>query len=366
MRILLVVKGLGLGGAERQVADIASWLVARNHEVTVAYFLSHKVALAAEIRAAGAQVVSLSPHPRVTATSVVALHSLLRTWRPDVVHAHLPVPGLLLRVLKIAQRYRLVYTEHNVVTRLHPIVRYLNLATYSLNDVTIACTRQVADGLGGRQAMVVENGVNLAEADRQCRLADRSGLTGHLGIPEDTRLLVCLANLVEKKNHRLLIDAVAGLSSRTRRNWHLLLVGQDGTERQRLEAQVRRLELGDRVTFWGMEPQPVRLLAACDGFVLSSTFEGLPIAVLEAMAVGLPVVATDVGGIAQVVRTGQTGFLVPSGDAVRFCDAILQLIEAPDMARTLGQNGRRLVEQNHSFESMMRHLMPLYRGAGSA
>ncbi len=362
MRILLVVKGLGLGGAERQVADIANWLVAQGHEVTVAYFLSHKTALVAEIAAAGAKIVPLSKHPRVTVSSVISLYHLLSALRPDVVHAHLPVPGLLLRALKLAHRYRLVYTEHNVVARLHPLVRWLNLATYSLNDVSIACTRQVADGLGSRRALIVENGVNLAEVDRQSRPSDRRELSDRLGIPEDTRLLVCLANLVEKKNHRLLIDAVAGLGSRTRHGWHLLLVGQDGTERSRLEEQVSRLALRSRVTFWGADPHPIRLLAACDGFVLSSTFEGLPIAMLEAMAVGLPVVATDVGGIAQVVRPGETGFLVPSGDVVTLRDSILQMIEAPDKARELGENGRRLVERNHSFESMMGHLMPLYRG----
>ena len=139
-----------------------------------------------------------------------------------------------------------------------------------------------------------------------------------------------------------------------------MIVG-DGPERARLEAEIRRLGLEGAVVLAGDRDDVAAMLARADVFVLSSTSEGLPLSILEAMAAGLPVVASSVGGVPEAVEDGETGLLVPPRDPVRLAAALERLLVDPALRRRLGSNGRERVRQHFGLEAFQQAHVAVYR-----
>ena len=211
-------------------------------------------------------------------------------------------------------------------------------------------------GLANERVHTIAHGL---ESDRFSIANRRDAVRAELAVPPDCILLGCVARLAAQKNHALLLDAYAGLTLGLRSRAHLLIVG-DGELRAELEAQVKQLGLCDRVTFTGHRQDIPQLLQAMDGFVLSSNYEGLPFAVLEAMAMALPVVATAVDGVCDAIVSGETGFLVPPGEEEPLRDAIAQLIENPEARNRLGNAGRARFLSHYTVERMVRETETLY------
>jgi glycosyltransferase involved in cell wall biosynthesis len=169
---------------------------------------------------------------------------------------------------------------------------------------------------------------------------------------------VIVARLFPEKNHRLLLAAFAEVAARVPEA-KLLIVG-DGMEQAAIEAVVAKLELGPRVRMLGVRRDIPLILAGADVFVLSSDREGLPIAVLEAMAAGLPVIATSVGDLPLVVRDGQTGVLVPRRDVGKLAGAMARLLGNTEESARMGRSGPELVEAGYSLEQMVARHGVLY------
>jgi glycosyltransferase involved in cell wall biosynthesis len=169
--------------------------------------------------------------------------------------------------------------------------------------------------------------------------------------------LGCTARLHRKNDHATLIQAIAGLSAR----WpeaRLLLVGR-GPEETRLRKLVDALGVSSRVHFLGEYPDVASSLAQMDVYVQSSVAEGMPNSVLEAMATGLPVVATAVGGTPEIVTDGETGLLVPPGDPVALAEAIDKLLADPRLAEAFGRAGRARVEAHFGEKLMLQQVEAL-------
>jgi glycosyltransferase involved in cell wall biosynthesis len=190
---------------------------------------------------------------------------------------------------------------------------------------------------------VIPNGVDVARytvEDPRARDRVRAGL----GLAADSRLVVVVAKLFAQKGHRVLLEALRGVELAT--DDAVLLVGE-GPERESLERRAGELGLAS-IRFLGNRPDVPELLAASDLLALPSLWEGLPMALLEAMAAGLPVVATDVAGSRQVVENGENGILVPPGDAAGLARAIARLLADPTERARLGRAARTRVEREFS------------------
>lgn len=359
MKIHMTIKGLGLGGAERHVADSAIELKRRGHDVSVSYLLPHKDALVPEIASDGIRVDCIGRAGiGGSLSSLFRLASLLRELHPDVVHAHLPVAGMIARCAKLTGKFRLVYTEHNLFRRLHPVTKIAHRLTRYIDDCPVSCSQQVADSLPW-SSTVVRNGISLTQV--RSSGSGSCGLRSSLGLPANDTVYVCIANLLKKKNHGLMLEAFSQAFGGAG-GAQLVLIGQDGTERENLEDMCGELGIGANVHFHGPHSNAAQLLAGADVFCLSSSFEGLPIALLESMAAGIPAIVTDVGGMPDAVVDQVSGRVVESGSKDQMAHAMRQLHEQPDLRRSMGIAAAARVASVYSLKAMVDELIACYSG----
>lgn len=211
-------------------------------------------------------------------------------------------------------------------------------------------------GIPAARIHTIHNGADLARfATPEKR---RAQTRKALGIPADRFVCITVAALFEVKAHKVLIDAAARLSAKAP-HITFLLVGEGPLEAQ-LKTQAGQLNVDDTVRFAGFRRDIPDLLSAADLFVLPSYSEGLPVSVIEAAAAGLPVVASRVGGLSEIVEEDVTGNLVPAGDADALARAILGMAEAPSRARRMANAGQRAVRERFGMEQMIGAYTRLY------
>ena len=335
IRVLWLAKGLGRGGAEQLLVHVVDRLDRRQIEVEVAYVLPWKDALVEEFRRRGVAVHSLGASGRLG--WVGALRALVRQERYDVIHTHAPMPAVVARLVA-GRGSVLVHTEHNVWERYRPLTRWANALTYRRNRRVIAVSESVAASArrrGGRPPVeVVIHGIDA----RATRSEDRTGARARLGLLPEGLVVMTVGNLTVKKAHSTLLDAFVVVRAR-RGDARLVIVG-DGPLRGELEQRVVDLGLVGAALLCGSRDDVADLLPAADVFVLSSVHEGLPIALVEALASGLPCVATAVGGVPEVIRDGIEGFLVEPGDVAGLAAAIEKLLGDAELRRNVGARAR--------------------------
>lgn len=350
-----------MGGAENLILSSARYLPKDRYEVSVCCIVSEGP-LAAEVRGAGCPVTCLGRVPGWRDPLALAvLVRYLRRERPEVVHTFLLTANLYGRLAAILARVPVIVTsEVNVYSRKarrHVLAeRLLAMGTSRI----VASARAVKDryvaqvGVFPDQVDVVYNGVDWG--DRPAR-ADRERARLGLGLPLDEVVWAVVARLTEQKGLPYLLDALAAMP-RASRPW-ILLVG-DGPQRPTLERQARDLGVTDRVRFTGTRRDLEELFAAADGFVLPSLWEGLPISLLHAMAAGLPVVSTAVGGNTEVVVHGETGWLVPPRDSAALREAIERLTGDCELRSRLGKEAREVASARFSIARYVAEIDGLY------
>jgi glycosyltransferase involved in cell wall biosynthesis len=339
--VLILIKGLGRGGAEHLVLSAIRHRDPDRFRYLVAYLLPWKDALVPDLAAVGVPAVCLDGARG--AGWIGRLRSVLEEERIDVVHAHSPYPALGARLIG-GRRTRLVYTEHNVWQRYHRATYWANALTYPRNDLVFAVSDEVRRSiqypapLSFVRLPPVETLYHGVEPAILENAADPNGVREEFGIPSDAPLVGTVANLKPHKGIHHLLRAAA-LIQRTVPDAHFLVVGQ-GDARERLEALASKLGLDNAVTFTGFREDAVRIASAFDLFAMSSLHEGLSIALIEAMALGKPVVVTRVGGLPEVVEDGKDGILVPPSDPRTLAARITELFGDPALRERLGQAAR--------------------------
>ncbi len=327
LRVLHLIKGLGRGGAERLVVDQVTFGDRTAFAYEIAYLLLWKDALVAEAEAAGASVHCLNTHVERDLRWALRLRRLVRERNIDVVHVHSPYVAGIARLALRASRRRvcIAYTLHNRADSHRRSTRLLDTRTICLDDVDLAVSESVRDSLPERLRSrfdVVRHGIDLAPY--QTARADRAAAREALGVPPDELLVTTVANLRATKDHVALLNAAVLVIERAP-HVRFLIVGQGPLEAE-LRSLHHTLALGDRVQFLGQRDDVPSVLAASDVFALSSRFEGLPVALMEALASGLPVVATRVGGIPEIVTDGVEARLVPSERPDLLADALVGVL----------------------------------------
>ncbi len=329
-RVLWLSKGLGQGGMERLLVTHARLGDRDRFDYRAAYLVDRPHSVVAELEQLDVPVHRLGPGPAWP----LQVLSLVRQEGIDVVHVHSPSVAAEVRpVLRIgAPRVRIVYTEHNRWDRYATPTRLANRATYGLDHRTLAvsddCRSSVTPRLR-RRVRTLTHGIDVPAV--AAHRSDRVEVRRELDIADDIVVVGTVANLRAQKNYPLLLRTAAEVTA-ARPDVRFIAAGQGPLEHE-LARLHDELGLGDRFRFLGFRADVHRVMSAFDLFCLSSDHEGLPVAVMEAKALGLPVVATDVGGLREAVTDGVDGRLVPAGDGGALARALLELVDDP-VART--------------------------------
>lgn len=348
----MLIKTVGLGGAERHVVDLSRAFIERGHSVTVVYVMLTEPNLHTELTVAGVTVHRLTERGKLGQLQQLAL--ILRTERPNIVHCHSPALKALARMLRPFMGFRLVSTHHNVFMRHFFAQRVMERLLHWLDDVQISCSDEVAVSVPWR-TISIPNGIRLND---KADLSERASLRHQFTIPADLPVFVCVANLSEKKNHSGLIAAFAsafpgGEEAR------LVLYG-DGPLREALTCQASAAGVARGVILAGSDPVARHLAAEADVFCLVSWHEGLPLALLEAMASALPCLVSRAGAMAKVVKDEETGIIVKAEDTNEIARAMQRLAGDAGLRSRLGNAGLLRVQQEFGFDRMADKIEAVY------
>ncbi len=363
VRVLWLIKGLGLGGAEKLLALAASHVDRSRFEYQLAFLLPWKTALVADLEAQGIPVTCLNHRVPWDPRVLSRLARTLRRERIDVLHAHTPYAGVVGRIAaRLVRTPHVVYTEHNLQERYHPVTRVLNQATMRLCDLTIVVSDEVGHSLQASpfvKAVPVRTILNGVDADDLLRLAREGGdVREELNIAED-RLVVGVVNVFRpQKRLDLWVRAARSIAALEPRA--VFVVVGEGPSRSDVEALARREGMEGRIHFPGLRRDAPRFMASFDVFMLASDYEGLPVAVLEAMALRTPVVATRVGGLPEVVDDGQSGYLVDPGAPDALAARVLTLLQTPAQRKAFGEAAAARVRERFSIARMVRETEGVY------
>jgi len=378
VRVLRVIARMNVGGPAYHVALLSGRLDPNRYEVLL---LAGRVGpgeassddLAERYGARLRHVHSLGPelHPLRDARALVALIREVRRFRPHIVHTHTAKAGLLGRVAALAVRPRpvIVHTYHGHVLSgyfgpvLTAVFRALERLLARVSDCLIGVSQATVDELVGMRIAsrerfrVVRLGLDLGRF-LSLERAEGLGFRRELGLRDEDVLAVFVGRLVPIKRVEMLLDAVA-LARQSQPELHLAVVG-DGDLRPALERHAAEPGWGGAVAFVGYRSDLEQIVAAADIAVLSSVNEGTPVALIEAAAAGKPGVATDVGGVSEIV-TPDTGRLVPSADTAAFAHALVELCSDAEARRRLGAAARAHVELAFGAERLLADVDQLYQ-----
>jgi glycosyltransferase involved in cell wall biosynthesis len=354
---------LWVGGAEVLAAQMARQMAGVCRCLFIC--LDDLGALGRQLRDEGFHVHVLGRRPGLDWACAARLAGVLRRERVDLIHAHQYTPffyGVTARLLY--HRPPILFTEHG---RHHP--DYPRRKRIVANRLLLSRRDRVV-GVGGavRQALiqnegipadrvgVIYNGINVAPfADGA---VDRAAVRRELGVAAEDLVALQVARLDYLKDHATALRTVKRLAD-WQRPVRLVLVGE-GPELPAIQELIRRQNLEPVVRLLGLRRDVARLLHAADLFLLTSISEGIPLTVIEAMAAGLPVVATAVGGVPEVVKDGRTGLLAPAGDDARLAEQIVRLASDPALRAEMGEAGRARAIQQFSQTQMHDQYLRLY------
>ena len=342
-----MIKCLGYGGAERLLVDMVATVDTSRFTYEVAYVQRDQDALVPAIRSGGTPVHSLGARHNADLRWMPALRRQLLTGRYDVVHFHLPYAAalgqLVVASLPRSDRPGVVYTEHSLWDHAKLANRVLLRGSMRKGERLVAVSEASYDALPPvlqRRATTVVHGVDLSQSDSLVarRAEIRASVRTELTVDEEEVLFLTVANLRPEKGYDVLLEAVKSIAD-TDLPIRFAAVGR-GPLREELHERHVELGLGDKFTFLGQRDDVLRLLAGADAFVLASRHEGLPVALMEATSVGLPVVASRVGGIPQVLQDESEAILVPPGEPAALAQAMMRLASDPELRDRLGRRAK--------------------------
>lgn len=368
MRILFVITGLGVGGAERQVVDLAGRLAGEGHVVEIAYLTGEAVLRPTDdaVRITGFGISrSIGGYLRAHGE----LRRLVRSFRPDVVHSHMVHANLLARIVRLTVNMpRLICTAHSSNEG-----GWIRMCAYRLTDCLADTSTNVsyaavaafeAQGAVRRGRMLaVVNGIDTERFCSHSEASARQALRDGAGIRPGDRLILAVGRLAEEKGYPGLLEAFARVRNDRKgdeRSVRLWIAGGGGSLAG-LTQMAGDLGIRECVDFLGVRSDVPGLLDAADVFVLSSTWEGLPLVVGEAMASEKVVVATDCGGVGELL--GECGYLVPPRDSSALAAALVQALEMPPAdALAMGVRARQRIVSHFSLESAVEKWLSIYSG----
>lgn len=367
MRILFLSTSMGLGGADQQLLSAAQVLRGRGHEIRIVS-LTPLGPMGLQARSLGLTTDSLEmrrgvPDPR----GLFRLARIVRGYRPDVVHSHMVHANLMARALRtLVPVPVLVSTIHNVYEGGSLLMAAYRLSNGLVDHMTII-SQAAADRFVGERIVpaellsVIANGVD-TERMRNVPPNARADLRRSVDAGPAAFVWLAVGRFEIAKDYPTMLRAFAVVRARAEQA-RLVIVGQGSLQAQ-AEALAAELGLTPAVRFLGARDDVPAVMAAADGYVMSSAWEGMPMVLLEAAAAGLPIVATAVGGNGEVVRDERSGFLVPARDPDALGRAMLRLMALPEgERRAMGEDGRDHVRSSYGLHRVAERWERVYRDA---
>jgi glycosyltransferase involved in cell wall biosynthesis len=313
----------------------------------VAYVLREQHALVSAVESGGTPVHALDAAHNGDLRWMKALRRVLVAGHYDVVHFHLPYAAalgqLVVASLPRTTRPAVVYTEHSLWDRTPLVIRALLRVSLRSKELLVTVSQASYEALPPplrRRAKVVVHGVDLSRSDALMadRAQRRAAVRAELGVAPEELLFLTVANLRAEKGHRVLLEAARAMADEDL-PVRVAVVGRGPLEAS-LRARHVELQLGDRFRFLGARSDVLELMAGVDAFVLPSLHEGLPVTLMEATSVGLPIVATSVGGVPQILEDEFDALLVPPDDAAALAKAMTRLAMDPVLRERLGRRAK--------------------------
>ena len=361
-RVLHIIDSLHLGGAQEVVLNLATCGSARfRHEVAT---MHGQGIYWDRLRRAGVKVHSLSPH-KLLPLYLASIPWRLLVDRPDILHCHLIPSNIIAKPLGALLGVPVVINhDHTNDTRradsrlLLALDRFSNRFASHIVAVSASCRDFLItrESIPANDVTLVPNAIDLRRFSPSTAMRDQARI--ELGLPASARVVAGVGRLNPQKNFALFLDIAAQLAPRFP-GLHFILAG-DGPEEKMLREKAAALGIADRVTFSGYVADTRLVYLAADVLLMPSRYEGLPMTLLEAMAMGLPVVASQLDGIAEVIGDGREGFLVPSDDASLFVERTAALLQDVELSSRIAQNARAKIEASFSVERMTSAVEEIY------
>ena len=363
MNILFVItRADAIGGAQVHVKDLAIALQKDRHKVLVLtgqQGIFNEDLREANIKSIPCEYLRKQIHPFLDGKSLRYILHVISEFKPDLIAAHSSKTGILGRLASRIASVPCVFTAHGwsfttgIPQPHRAIYRILEKATAPLAEKIICVSEYdrtigIEAGMNLAQLTTVHNGMQDISSDLMANPA-RS----------QTVKVAMIARFDRQKDHETIIEAFQGL------NAELILVG-DGPNMLKAQQQVEKLRLGKQVKFLGFRQDIAQILAQVQIFALISNWEGLPCTIIEAMRAGLPVVASDVGGIKEIVIDSQTGYVIPRGDVAILREKLAYLIDNESARASMGISGRQKYDSELTFEHMYDKTLAVYEQAVNA
>jgi len=364
-KILYVSTSTTIGGAEKTLYTLATLVNPSVCEVAGVVSLKPKGHFARELEGLSKRVYSLKINEKVGLQDLQKLALVIHETKPDIVHA------IMYQAIQLARGVRrLGYADFKLVTS--PRVHYRTRTGFSLfvdgilkkaDDLLIseseASRSYLVDRLSydKKKTLTIRNGVDIA--GWSISKADRKERREMIGVTEEDFLIGSVGRLDEQKGHIHLVDAVASLLPNNPQLKCVVL--GEGPMHEELQTRINTLGIGPNMGLLGEQDQITAWLSAFDAFVLPSLWEGIPNALLEAMALGLPVIATEVDGVSEAVVHDLSGILIKPGDPKAIGTAIQDMIDDKELGVRLGREAKNVVNENFKLHTMIERYEKAYK-----
>lgn len=359
--ILHIIKGLGQGGAERLLVSTI-----RQHSPQysfhIVYFLSFKNQLADELSNVGATVHLIKAnHPLLMIFRIRKLVKIIRKISPKLIHAHLPVSGFIAAISSKLTGIPLLYSEHNIPSRYQLITKLFHPFTLKISVKVICVSPMVQRELlriavGNQKIIVIENGTDITLFAPN--LYVKSEIRKQLNLPIQNLIIGTVAVFTDQKRLDRWLNICKRIHTRNP-NICFVIAGHGPLEKALKDSAVELISK-KALYFTGRTSVPERWMAAMDIYLMTSDFEGLPVAMLEAMSLELPVVASAVGGIPDAIQHNFSGFLYPANQPDRAVEYIEGLCADPSLRNYIGRNARSAVIKRFNTAVMVKNLEVTY------
>ncbi|WP_337100778.1 glycosyltransferase [Paenibacillus sp. YIM B09110] len=361
-KILFLITGFDYAGAENQVVQLCRGLRAKHYNILIVSMIK-PVAYLDELKRLGVDIQSLHmnkgvPDPR----ALLKLRRIVKSFGPDIVHSHLVHANIMARVARLLVKMPvLICTAHNI-NEGGRLREWMYRITDPLCDLTTNVSQEAVNryidikAAPENKIIYVPNGIDMSQFEKNDH--DYSNIRNELGLGGQF-VWLAIGRFVPEKDYANMLKAYA-LIVRSYPTSMLLIAGI-GVEREAMEKLSRDLGLEQNVRFLGIRTDIPKLMNAVDAYLMSSKWEGLPIVLLEAAASGLPIVATKVGGNAEVVHHETNGYLVPSENEKELADKMALLMDKSESERRhMGEQGKAYIESHYNMQKIIERWEQLY------
>ncbi len=362
IKILHIIKSLGRGGAEMLLPETLKIHDSSRFVFHYIYFLPWKDQMVSSIEATGGKVTCF---PASNNIKILLQYSgvieYCKKHQIDLIHCHLPWSGFLGRIIHFKTKLPVVYTEHNIQERYHFATKWLNEISFNFQSLALGVsedvTRSIRENIKpGIPVQTLLNGVNTENFQRN----DKKGnaVREKYGIPKNA---LVIGNIAVFREQKCIPDWLRAFQKISKKHPEVygILVGA-GPEEEEIKVLIEELKLTERVMLTGLQTDTVSYFSAMDIFMMSSAFEGLPIALLEAMSMKCAIVSTKAGGVIEVVSEPENGLICEVGDIKCLAEKAISLIEDKIIREKLQVEARNRVETKFSLEAMVQKLQKIY------